>query len=105
MTAPTRSARRFNAGRGSWGRLSRPRRRAWLFPCGSAVSHWDAEDWDIAVGIVGQCSSLSEAQWREITESLPEPRCDAQTISKLAEIPGVVIKELHDAIEADRSQA
>jgi len=69
------------------------------------VSHWDAEDWDIAVGIVGQCSSLSEAQWREITESLPEPRCDAQTISKLAEIPGVVIKELHDAIEADRSQA
>ena len=40
------------------------------------------------------------AQWREITERLPEPRCNAQTVAKLAEIPGVVIKELHDAIEA-----
>ena len=40
------------------------------------------------------------AQWREITESFPEPRCNAQTVAKLAEIPGVVIKELHDAIEA-----
>jgi hypothetical protein len=66
------------------------------------VSHWDERD--IVVGIVGQCSNLSEAQWQQITESLPEPRCDAQTISKLAEIPGVVIKELHDAIEADRAQ-
>src|SRR6516165_2177448 len=44
------------------------------------------------------------AQWREITESLPEPRCDAQTVAKLAGIPSVVIKELHDAIEADLHQ-
>ena len=44
------------------------------------------------------------AQWREITESLPEPRCDAQMVAKLAEIPSVVIKELHDAIEADLHQ-
>ena len=39
-------------------------------------------------------------QWREFTQSLPEPRCDPQTVAKLAEIPSVVIKELHDAIEA-----
>ena len=44
------------------------------------------------------------AQWREFTESLPEPRCDAQTVAKLAEILSVVIKELHDAIEADLDQ-
>jgi len=65
---------------------------------------WDEEDWGLAVGIAGHRSSLSEAQWREITERLPEPRCNAQTISKLAEIPGVVIVELHDAIAADGAQ-
>jgi hypothetical protein len=64
----------------------------------------DTENWDRAVFIVGHCSSLSEAQWQQITESLPEPRCDAQTISKLAEIPGVVIVELRDAIAADGAQ-
>ena len=57
-----------------------------------------------AVFIIGQCSSPSEAQWREITERLPEPRCNAQTISKLAEVSGVVIQELHDAIQADLDQ-
>jgi hypothetical protein len=60
-----------------------------------------------ALVITGQVNnSLSEAQWREIKESLSE-RCvdlDAQTISKLAEIPGVVIVELRDAIEAERAQ-
>jgi hypothetical protein len=56
------------------------------------------------VCVFGECSSLSEAQWREITEGLPEPRCDAHAVAKLAEIPGVVIKELHDAIQADRDQ-
>ena len=74
------------------------------FLCGSAVSRWDTEDWDLAVGIVGYCNGLSEAQWRQITESLPGPRCNAQTISKLVEIPGVVIVELHDAIKADGDQ-
>ena len=74
------------------------------FLCGSAVSHWDTGDWDLAVGIVGYCNGLSEAQWRQITESLPGPRCNAQTISKLVEIPGVVIVELHDAIKADGDQ-
>jgi hypothetical protein len=44
------------------------------------------------------------AQWREITESLPEPRCDAQTIARLAEIHSVVIKELRDAIAAEFAQ-
>jgi hypothetical protein len=56
------------------------------------------------VVIAGQCSSPSEAQWREITESLPEPRCNTQTVVKLAEIRGIIIKELHDAIEADLDQ-
>jgi len=58
------------------------------------MSHWDTEDWDIGVG----------TQWREITESLPEPRCNGHTMSKLAEIPVVVIVELHDAIVAERAQ-
>jgi len=65
----------------------------------------DIKDWDTALVIVeGQCSGLSEAQWREITESLPEPRCNAETLSKLAEIPGVVIVELRDAIAAELAQ-
>ena len=65
----------------------------------------DIEDWDTALVIVGgQCTGPSEAQWREITESLPEPRCNAQTISKLAEVSSVVIAELRAAIEADRDQ-
>ena len=58
------------------------------------MSHWDTEDWDIGVG----------TQWREITESLPEPRCNGHTMSKLAEIPVVVIVELHDAIVAECAQ-
>ena len=45
------------------------------------------------------------AQWRDITESLTEPRCDAQTVAKLAEIPSVVIKELHDADAPARAAA
>jgi len=57
------------------------------------------------VVIAGQCSSPSEAQWREITESLPEPRCDAQTVSKLVEIRGEVIEGLRANIQADRAQA
>jgi DNA-directed RNA polymerase subunit F len=54
------------------------------------------------VVIGGQFSSLSEAQWREITESLAKRGVDldAETVSKLAEIPGVVIEELRAAIEA-----
>ena len=68
------------------------------------MSHRDEKDWDRAVAIVGHCSSLSEAQWREITESLPEPRCDAQTVRKLAEIQAVVVKEFHDAIAAEGDQ-
>jgi hypothetical protein len=60
---------------------------------------------DRALFIVGECSSLSEAQWRKITESLPEPRCDAQTISKLAEIRGEVIEGLRANIEAEGAQA
>jgi hypothetical protein len=58
---------------------------------------------DIGVVIAGHCSSL-KTQWREIAESLPEPRCDAETIAKLAEIPGVVVVELRNAIEAVRTQ-
>ena len=73
-------------------------------PCGSGMIPWGEEDWDTAVVIAGHCSSLSEAQWREITEGLPEPRCDAQTVAKLAEIPGVVIVELREAIEAELAQ-
>jgi hypothetical protein len=61
-------------------------------------------DEETAIVVAGHCSSLTEAQWREITESLPEPRCDAQTVAKLAEIPGVVVVELRNAIEAVRAQ-
>jgi len=45
------------------------------------------------------------AQWRDITESLPEPRCNAQTVAKLAEIPREVIGGLRANIEAERAQA
>jgi hypothetical protein len=71
------------------------------------VIRWDTEDWDTAIVIVGQCSSPSEAQWREITESLAKlgVHLKAQTVAKLAEIPGVVIEELRAAIEAERAQA
>jgi len=44
------------------------------------------------------------AQWREITESFPEPRCDAQTVAKLVEIPGEIIEGLRANIEAERDQ-
>ena len=64
----------------------------------------NTEDWSRAVFIVGECSNLSEAQWREITESLPEPRCDAQSISKLTEIRGEVIEGLRANIQAGRDQ-
>jgi hypothetical protein len=48
---------------------------------------------------------LAKRSGKKITESLPEPRCNAQTISRLAKIPVVVIVELRDAIAADRAQA
>ena len=64
----------------------------------------NTEDWSRAVFIVGECSNLSEAQWREITESLPEPRCDPQTINKLAEIRGEVIEGFRANIQAERDQ-
>ena len=66
----------------------------------------DAEDRDRALFIVGECSSLSEAQWREIKETLAKRgiNLDPETFSKLVEIPAVFIVELHDAIEAKRAQ-
>jgi hypothetical protein len=65
----------------------------------------DTEDSGRALFIVGECSNLSEAQWREITESLPKPRCDAQSISKLTEIRGEVIEGLRANIQAERDQS
>ena len=73
------------------------------FPCGSAVSPSDIEDWDLAIGIVSHCNSLSESQWRQILAE----RCidrNAQTLSKLVEIPGEVIEGLRANIEAERDQ-
>ena len=67
------------------------------------MSPSDIEDWDLAVGIVSHCNSLSEAQWRQILAE----RCidrNAQTLSKLVEIPGEVIEGLRANIEAERDQ-
>jgi hypothetical protein len=65
----------------------------------------DTEDSGRALFIVGECSSLSEAQWQQITESLPEPRCNAETLSKLTEIRGEVVEGLRASIQAERDQA
>jgi hypothetical protein len=63
----------------------------------------DKEDWDRALFIVGECSGPSEEQWREIIKE-SGVELDAETFSKVIEIPDVVIKELHDAIEGYHAQ-
>jgi hypothetical protein len=67
------------------------------------VIPWDTEDWDTAVVIVGHCSSPSEAQWRQILAERGID-LDAQTLSKLVEIPGEVIAGLRANIGAERDQ-
>ena len=67
------------------------------------MSPSDIEDWDLAVGIVSHCNSLSEAQWRQILAECGIDR-NAQTLSKLVEIPGEVIEGLRANIEAERDQ-
>ena len=59
-----------------------------------------------ALVIAGQFSSLSEAQWQQIKECLAGlgVDLDAQTVSKLAEIPPVVIVVLRHTIEAELAQ-